>query len=38
MITEKEPPAVGVPEITPAVERFNPAGSDEPLAAAQVHE
>jgi len=36
--TEKEPPAVGVPEITPAVERFKPAGRDDPLAAAHVQE
>jgi hypothetical protein len=31
------PAAVGVPEITPPVERVNPAGSEEPLAAAQLH-
>jgi len=36
MTTEKEPAAVGLPEITPAVERLKPAGSDDPLAAAHV--
>ena len=30
------PAAVGIPEIRPPVERFSPAGNDEPLAAAQV--
>lgn len=38
MTTENEPPAVGVPEITPAADRFKPAGRDEPLAAAHVQE
>ena len=30
------PAVVGLPEIRPPVERFSPAGNDEPLAAAQV--
>lgn len=32
----KVPVAVGLPEITPADERFTPGGREEPLAAAQV--
>jgi hypothetical protein len=36
--TEDVPAAVGLPEITPAVERLKPAGSDDPDAAAQVQE
>ena len=35
MTTLNVPDAVGVPEIAPAAERESPAGSDEPLAAAQ---
>ena len=33
MVTLDAPPAVGVPLITPPVERVSPAGSEEPLAA-----
>ena len=33
----KAPADVGVPEIVPELLRLNPAGSDEPLAAVQLH-